>query len=83
MAKLSYGQGTAVTEGAQRGGGYMPGERASRELQSLLTGMVRKLNAGHDVEAVSSANASDLATAITLVNEIKTKLNLIIAAMKA
>ena len=83
MAKLSYGQGTAVTEGTQRGGGYMPGERASRELQSLLTGMVRKLNAGHDVEAVASADATDDATVWALANEMKTKLNLIIAAMKA
>lgn len=75
MAKLQYGAGTSLTERT-----LTP---PSRELQALLTGTVRKLNAGADVVAVTSPDASDLPTAITLVNELKAQLDLIIAAMKA
>lgn len=75
MAKLQYGAGTSLTERT-----LTP---PSRELQALLTGTVRKLNAGADVVAVTSPDASDPASVITLANELKAKLDLIIAAMKA
>jgi outer membrane usher protein FimD/PapC len=75
MAKLSYGAGNSISSS-----GHVD---ASRELQSLLTGVVRKLNAGADVAAITSPDASDPASVITLANELKTKLELIIAAMKA
>lgn len=73
MGKLAYGAGTSIGAGGD----------ASRELQALLTSVVRKLNAGADVAAITSPDATDDATVWALANELKTKLDLIIAAMKA
>jgi hypothetical protein len=43
----------------------------------------RKFAAGSNVATVTTADASDLATAIALANALKTKVNELIAAQKA
>jgi precorrin-2 methylase len=43
----------------------------------------RKLNAGADVATITTADATDLASAITLLNVLKARVNAIIAALNA
>ena len=72
--KISVPQAFNVIE--DRGGG------ASRDLYLLLNQITRKLNAADGQTAVSTADASDLATAIALSNALKTALNALIAALQ-
>jgi hypothetical protein len=69
--KTSFGSG---------GRGLTPkGGSGSPSLATVLRGIATDL-ATVKIPTVTSPDATDLATAITLVNEIKTKLNVIAAA---
>lgn len=57
--------------------GFIEGIKAG-----AFTDSVAKSAAVAALASVTSANATDLPTALTLVNEIKTKLNAVIAALK-
>jgi hypothetical protein len=50
---------------------------------ALFASLARRLNASADVAPVSSPDASDLATAITLVNELKTRVNALNTALNS
>lgn len=94
MSKIVIPQTLHVTEGAfgasfQRGGrGGSSDKRqqqsqvASRELYLLLNQISRKLNDADAQAAVATADASDLATAITLTNALKVAVNALIAALQ-
>lgn len=48
---------------------------------SLFSTLVKRFNAANQVAQVTSPDASDLATAITLANELKAKLNALNTAL--
>lgn len=54
---------------------------ANKDEAEAIIAEIDKISAAGAVEAIQAADASDLATAITLSNELKVKVDAIIAAM--